>query len=490
MAKKDVPITYRKSFMAKYILSDDRCKNVYTILKNKLLSIKGAKSRISWFYDAFNVGRINVAKLSIRGKYVALYLNLDTKDYPINIYHQENVEDRRRFKDTCFKIHVKSNRTVKYAFKLIDDVIKNNNLKTLDVMPNENYYLDYEEEAPLIARGLIKLEPKKNEKFVYDYDEYIEVDNFNKKEIKENEEINQIRFVNDSKVFVKERKSFEAKLIQSNKEIQDYYSKIKNAFLSFTKVKSRISWKYEAFSVGRMKLAKIQIRGKSIVLYLALDPTKYDLKKMKLENQESNPLFKDTPIVIRIRTIERLNEALELIKDLKKRFLLDEGFIKEKHDFIYEYQDNKTLQKQGLIKVFAKFGDYSNEIEAQIGKNIQSKKNNNFPVYKDEKRLVLTIDENNNFIERVENVRTTLEGNKEIVYLDTINHYFNDGDTVDLKALKEKNIIEYDTNFFKVVYRGGEFKKKIKIIASSSSPIVEKILEDNGSEYIIDSFED
>ena len=122
---RNVPITYRKSFLAKYILSDDRVKEVYTILKNRLLQIEGMKSRISWFYDAFNVGRLNFAKLSVRGKYVALYINLDTKDYPENIYHQENVSDRRRYKDTSFKIHVKSNRTIKYAFRLIDDGLIN-----------------------------------------------------------------------------------------------------------------------------------------------------------------------------------------------------------------------------------------------------------------------------------------------------------------------------------------------------------------------------
>ena len=126
---KNVPITYRKSFLAKYILSDDRVKYVYNTLKNKLMSIFGMKSRISWFYDAFNVGRINFAKLSVRGKYVALYLNLNIEDYPQNIYHQENVTDRRRYKETRFKIHVKSNRTIKYAFRLIDDEIKNFNLK-------------------------------------------------------------------------------------------------------------------------------------------------------------------------------------------------------------------------------------------------------------------------------------------------------------------------------------------------------------------------
>ena len=67
-----------------------------------------------------------------------------------------------------------------------------------------------------------------------------------------------------SKVFVKERRSFEAKLIQSSSKVQEYYSILKNTLLSYIKVKSRISWKYDAYSIGKIKLAKMQIRDYSL----------------------------------------------------------------------------------------------------------------------------------------------------------------------------------------------------------------------------------
>lgn len=483
MENKNVPITYRKSFLAKYILSDDRVKKVYTIIKNKLMSIDNMKSRISWFYDAFNVGRINFAKISVRGKYVALYLNLDTKDYPENIYHQEDVSDRRRFKETSFKIHVKSDRTIKYAMRLIDDEIKKFNLKT-NPIPKENYYLDYENPTPLIKRKLISVV---EEKYVYAPKEQIEVDNFqtpNDDKIFDENKNTQVIFVDGSKVFVKERKSFEAKLIQSPKELQNYYSILKNELLTFIKVKSRISWKYEAFSLGRVKLAKFQIRGKYLVVFFSLDPKKYQ-KVKGIENATKYELFKDTPVMLRVKNDEKLELAKSLIEDLKKRFLLEEGFIKENHNFEYDYLGNEKLIKQGLIRIYAKFGDYSNKYEESIGEEIFSKKKNIFPVYREEKRFVLSIDENNNFVEREEIIKIPLEGERDVVYLDTIDENYKWGETIDINSLKEKNLLSPEIDFYKLVYRGGDFNKAVSIICQASSPFATKMVEDAGGSVTI-----
>lgn len=488
MPKKEVPITYRKSFIAKYILSDDRVKKVYEILKNKLMSINGMKSRISWFYDAFNVGRINFAKLSVRGKYVSLYLNLDPNKYPLNIYHQEDVSDRRRYKDTKFKMHVKSDRTLKYAFRLIDEEIELFKLTTSKI-PNENYYLNVESESELVKRGLIQIEDKyepKEEKYTYDPTEFVEVDNYYKDDKKEDYKYKKVPiFVDGSKVFVKERRSFEAKLIQSSSKVQEYYSVLKNTLLSYIKVKSRISWKYDAYSIGKIKLAKMQIRGKYLVLYLNLMPEKYNLRKLKLENVSNYSLFKETPLMLRIKNDERLEIGIELIKDLKKRFLLDEGFIKEKQIYSYEYQTKESLKEKGLIKTYAKYGDYSSKFEADLVAEIQSKKKNNFQVYKEEKRYVLSIDDNNNFVESYETVKIPVDGERDIVYLDVVNKLFEDDEVVSVKSLKEKGLLKEDVKFYKLIYRGGVYNKSLHFILQSISPIAEKILKESKSTFEI-----
>ena len=486
--KKAVPISYRKSFLAKYILSDDRCKEVYQKLKNKILSIEGCKSRTSWFYDAFNIGRINFAKLSVRGKYVALYLNLKIEYYEENIYHQEFVGDRRRFGDTSFKIHVKSNRSLKYAFKLIDDEIKNFDLKTGKI-PNENYYLPYENELALIQRGLIKLSDVKVDGLDrYNVEESLAFDPYEskRKDDKFTEDYTkQVIFVDGSKVFVKERKSFEAKLIQAPIEVQNYYSIIKNQLLSFKKVSSRTSWKYESFNLGRTKLAKIQIRGKYLVLYLNLDLKKYP-ERRGYEDASKYKLFEDTPLSYRVKNDKRLEKALELIQDLKKRFLLEEGFIKDNHEYSVGFEDSDELKAKGLIKVYAKFGEKGNKELEDLESKILSRRKNNFVVYKEEKRLMLSIDANNNFVQKEEIVKIPVDGKKEIVYLDVLEQKFNENELINLASLIEKGLIDQDTDFYKVIYRGGQLKKKLNIVASAESQAVKKIVEEQGGSYKVE----
>jgi len=483
--KREVPITYRKSFLAKYIESDDRVKEVYSLLKNRLMAIDGMKSRTSWFYDAFNIGRLNFAKLSVRGKYLALYLNLDVKDYPSNIYHQEFVGDRRRYGDTSFKIHIKSNRTIRYALRLIDDEIKKYNLKDGPV-PKINYYLEHEDDLPLIARGLIKIVSKN---YVYSPHEQLDVDTYVKKDkndaIFDESSSVQVIFVDGSKVFVKERRSFEAKLIQSSSTLQKYYGIIKNQLLSYVKVKSRLSWKYESFTIGRIKLAKIQIRGRYLALFLALDKAKY-VKKRWIEDASKYDLFSDTPVLIRIKDDDRLELALSLILDLKKRFLLEEGFLKESHDFSQVFESDDSLKHQGLIKIYAKFGDTSSKKNLKIGDEILAKKRNNFIVYREQKRLVLVVDDKNNFVEQNEVTKVPVDGEKEIIYLDVLSKLFNDGDTITLKVLKDRSLIRTDVDYYKVLYRGGTLNKAFTIIASAQSPAVEKIVKEAGGKYLVE----
>ena len=504
MAKREVPITYRKSFTAKYILSDDRVKYVYGLLKNKLMAIRGMKSRISWFYDAFNVGRINFAKLSVRGKYVALYLNLNIEDYPENIYHQENVTDRRRYKETRFKIHVKSNRTIKYAFRLIDEEINKFGLKSKKRLPKVDYYLPYEEESELVKRGLIRLEEEKprtkEEQLVMDLGDIIAKDDSmvnepvykdylleedNTEDVVEATK-NPIYFVNSSKVFIKERKSFYAKLVESDQFIKDYYSKLKNRLLKFTKVKARMSWKYEAFSLGKVKLAKIQIRGRYLVLYLSLDTSKYKLSKVKSEDASKYETFSDTPLMIRIKDETRLSIAFNLIEDLRKRYLLEEGFLTEEIDYASDLIDSESLIEAGQIKTYAKVEDYTEEELKQIKKYSENAKvNKKFSVYREESRLTISIDENNEFVQKEEIVLVPLEGERDIIFLDQINDNYKNGDIVNLESLIKKGLLKDNIKFYKVTYRGGTFNKTLTVEAQAFSKAAEKVLSDNGSKAII-----
>ena len=121
-----------------------------------------------------------------------------------------------------------------------------------------------------------------------------------------------------------------------------------------------------------------------------------------------------------------------------------------------------------------------------MGNEILQKKRNNFIVYKEEKRLVLSIDDKNNFVQKEEKVKIPLNGEKEIVYLDELLKEFTDKDIIDIDFLKQKGILKENTDFYKVIYRGGEVNKGLNIIASAESQAVKKLLEEAGGSYTVE----
>ena len=114
-------------------------------------------------------------------------------------------------------------------------------------------------------------------------------------------------------VRVRYDRSFEAKLIQADDTLKRWYSELKNELLSYKKVTSRLSWQHEAFRLGRGTVAKLVIRGKTLRIYLALEPSAYDGSKYVVEDASEHAKFEKTPLLYRIRSERRCRYAKELI---------------------------------------------------------------------------------------------------------------------------------------------------------------------------------
>ena len=146
-------------------------------------------------------------------------------------------------------------------------------------------------------------------------------------------------------------KGFEARLRQSNDEIKGYYDSVKNELLSYTKVKSKISFKHEAFKFGKDCIARLKFRGKTLCLYLSLDPKVYENTKYKVEDMSEISTSSEVPTMYRINLPRREVYAKELIKDLMEKV----GVTKQEKEFVnysneYQYEDNDALLEKGLIK--------------------------------------------------------------------------------------------------------------------------------------------
>ena len=124
-----------------------------------------------------------------------------------------------------------------------------------------------------------------------------------------------IVYASDDGWFVNVRydKSFEAKLIQGDEKLKEYYSELKNELLSYKKITARRSWQHESFRRGRTTVAKLVIRGKTLRLYLALEPMLYEESKYRVEDASEHAKFAKTPLLYRIKNDRRCRYAKDLI---------------------------------------------------------------------------------------------------------------------------------------------------------------------------------
>lgn len=149
------------------------------------------------------------------------------------------------------------------------------------------------------------------------------------------------------------RRSFLSRLSQSRGNVQGYYSIIKNAFLSYKGVKGRISWGYESFNRGRVKLAKVNAKSSTLYVYLALDPAELEGTKYFFTDVSSKKKYAATPVLLKIKGERKLKHALELIEKLcAEQNALPPVKDYESVDYTIAEQTTDELVQAGLIRQF------------------------------------------------------------------------------------------------------------------------------------------
>lgn len=155
--------------------------------------------------------------------------------------------------------------------------------------------------------------------------------------------------VDDSENAMRYNRSFRARLIQSEDEVKEWYGALKNCILSYDKVSSRISWKHENFTYRRNAVAKLFIKGKTLYLYLALNPADYADSKYKLEDVSNVSQFADTPALYKLKSEKRVRYAQDLIEEICTK-LGSKKLEREPVDYYEPYNSDAALIKKGLVK--------------------------------------------------------------------------------------------------------------------------------------------
>ena len=378
LAKREVEIRYRRSFTSRLIQTEDIIKDYYSEIKNELLSYRGVKSRISWSKETFKRGRVPLAKMDVKGKTLYLYLALDPARFADTKYIVSTAKG-----ELPTLIKIKGERKKKHALELIALLMAELEIARID-REAEDYRLPYEETDALIERGLIKVILPKGESLDENavavkadlsglaamrrsdgdgaedapVEEPVAAEDATDTDEDSDESGDgaaMLGAAHPREIEIRYRRSFTSRLIQTEDIIKDYYSEIKNELLSYRGVKSRISWSKETFKRGRVPLAKMDVKGKTLYLYLALDPARFADTKYIVSTAKG-----ELPTLIKIKGERKKKHALELIALLMAELEIAR-IDREAEDYRLPYEETEALIERGLIKVILPKGEILDE---------------------------------------------------------------------------------------------------------------------------------
>ena len=378
-------VRYNRSFISRVIQAKDNVKSYYSELKNEILSYEKVKIRLSWKHEIFKQGRNSLIRMTMRGKTLCLYFALDPNDYVDSKYKVEDASGKAITANYPCLYRITSDLRCRYAKDLIAQVMEKFGLAKTEIEPIDYASLNpYEEDQPLIERGLIKVigepaNPVQYPEYNNTSEDIVEEIVSIPEEVEVVEEDNNLLIAAEASddeeetveqvwdeetgqfILVRYNRSFISRVIQAKDNVKSYYSELKNEILSYEKVKIRLSWKHEIFKQGRNSLIRMTMRGKTLCLYFALDPNDYVDSKYKVEDASGKAITANYPCLYRITSDLRCRYAKDLIAQVMEKFGLAKTEI-EPIDYasLNPYEEDQPLIERGLIKVI---GEPANPVQ-------------------------------------------------------------------------------------------------------------------------------
>ena len=158
----------------------------------------------------------------------------------------------------------------------------------------------------------------------------------------------------NSELVVRLKKSFTAKLKQSDEDVKRSYSALKNALLEYKKINSNVSWHGDRFNFGRDTVARINICGKTLGLYLALDPADPEFKTTVYHQKDvsKQKAYESTPFMVKVKSDAGVKKAIRLVIALAEKLgtTKEEAFVPVDYVEMFPDATDEQLLSEGLIK--------------------------------------------------------------------------------------------------------------------------------------------
>ena len=152
-------------------------------------------------------------------------------------------------------------------------------------------------------------------------------------------------------------RTFSARLRLSSEELKDRFAAVSNELLKFDRVKMRISRRFATFNRGRKIIARMNVVGKTLKIYLPLKYAEVDEKYRALDVSDKKR-FVGTPVCLKIRSNRGARYAIELAN----KYASENDFALAKKPRVifaedYPLESNEDLILKGfIIPVWRKSG--------------------------------------------------------------------------------------------------------------------------------------
>lgn len=149
-------------------------------------------------------------------------------------------------------------------------------------------------------------------------------------------------------------KSFTAKLLLADRSVKDYYALIVGEILSYDKTRARNGWGGVAFTAGKNAFARVEIKGKTLYVYLAGEAEDCSSLKYKAAAVGDKKKYEKTPSVLKIKSEGAAKNVVKQIEKLAERFSLTKKTDGETIPFVIKPESFDNLVARGLIRVINK----------------------------------------------------------------------------------------------------------------------------------------
>ncbi len=120
------------------------------------------------------------------------------------------------------------------------------------------------------------------------------------------------------------RVPFANRVLALDDEVKEYYNELKEEAVSYG-LKSRLSISGDTFRLHTKTYFKMIVAGKGLKLYMALDPHDYKDSTIPVKDAGTKNLYKDIPLVFKVKSPLSLKRAKILIKDVCEK----DGLVKQ-----------------------------------------------------------------------------------------------------------------------------------------------------------------